>query len=139
MIGALIPNLRDSFGLRRGSSKEIVSSFMEEVVEHGTFDQKKLVDLWQKSSGLHTVEEWVVNYNKHPAGWGALLMIHGSAEVTGRLRSKVQNYAMYAVLFLAMSLTAALEQDPENMSTQCHSTFSWLPQQASAPLCGILA
>merc|ERR1719379_1074179 len=111
---------------------------MDEVSEHGTFDKQKIVDLWQKASGLHTVEEWVVNYNKHPAGWGALLMIHGTAEVTARLRSKVQNYAMYAVLFLACSLTAALEQDPQALLAPCLSSFDALPKDAATQLCGLL-
>ena len=49
---------------------------------------------WRQCSGLHTVSEWVQAYHKHPAGWAALLMIHGVPEVTGRLRSKVENYAI---------------------------------------------
>ena len=36
---------------------------------------------WEKTNGLHTVLEWCTNYKKHPAGWGALLMIHGIPQV----------------------------------------------------------
>jgi len=36
------------------------------------------------------------------------LMIHGIPEVTGRLRTKVQNYAIYSALFLSCMISAAL-------------------------------
>jgi len=50
------------------------------------------------------VEKWATNYKKHPAGWGALLMIQGVPEVSGRLRSKVESYAIYSALFLSVSI-----------------------------------
>ena len=62
-------------------------------------DLQEELEQWRRCSGLHTVQEWVLNYKKHPAGWAALLMIHGIPEVTGRLRSKVENYAIYSALF----------------------------------------
>ena len=66
------------------------------------------LELWRRCSGLHTVESWVLNYRKHPAGWAALLMIHGVPEVTGRLRSKVENYAIYSALFLSFSVPTVM-------------------------------
>merc|ERR1712039_959646 len=63
----------------------------------------------KQCSGLHTVQKWCQNYNEHPAGWGALLMIQGIPEVTGRLRSKVDNFAIYAALFLSVSITILFE------------------------------
>lgn len=62
------------------------------------------LDMWTRCSGLHTVDTWVKNYRKHPGAWGALLMIQGVPEVTGRLRQKVQNYAIFSALFLAGSI-----------------------------------
>ena len=59
MLGAI-----SAFPLRRQSSKSLhgaVNDFMEDVEEQGTYDKKKLVELWQRSSGLHTVEDWVTN------------------------------------------------------------------------------
>jgi hypothetical protein len=52
------------------------------------------------------VGDWVKDYRKHPAGWAALLMIHGIPEVSGRLRLKVQNYAVFSALFLGGSIKA---------------------------------
>lgn len=73
--------------------------------ETGALDQDRtLLDCWVRCSGIHTVQKWVKNYRKHPAGWAALLMIHGIPEVTARLRSKVENYAIYSALFLSVSI-----------------------------------
>ena len=41
----------------------------------------------------------MLNYKKHPSCWAALLMMHGVPEVSGRLRAKVENYAIYSALF----------------------------------------
>ena len=41
-----------------------------------------MLEWWRKTNGLHTVQKWCTNYKKHPAGWGALLMIHGVPEVS---------------------------------------------------------
>jgi len=73
---------------------------------------------WKRASGLQTVAKWVSNYHKHPAGWGALLMVQGIPEVTGRLRSKVENYAIYSALFLSMSF-GLLAEKPELVDTEC--------------------
>jgi len=72
--------------------------------------QEEMLDFWKRTHGMHTVDSWVMDYRKHPAGWGALLMIHGVGEMTSRLRSKVENYAIYSALFLSMSI--ALVADP---------------------------
>jgi len=67
-------------------------------------EDELLLDNWRRTSGLHTVDKWVLNYREHPAGWGALLMIQGIPEVTARLRNKVENYAIYSALFLSVSI-----------------------------------
>jgi len=103
---------------------------------------------WIQCSGLHTVEEWVKNYRKHPAGWAALFMIHGIPEVTNRLRVKVQNYATFAALFLAGSIKAATGPLPvctNNDDTwECHLrkrtyTYSLFLGMAAHILCIFLA
>merc|ERR1712142_723089 len=43
-------------------------------------------------------------------------MIHGVPEITARMRSKVENYAIYSVLFLSVSI--ALLVDPPNAVTK---------------------
>jgi len=68
------------------------------------------LEVWKECSGLHTIDDWVKNYKQHPAGWAALLLILGIPEVTGRVRSKVENYAIYSALFLALSFPAAFQQ-----------------------------
>merc|ERR1712232_1544311 len=60
----------------------------------------------------------VSNYKNHPAGWAALLMIHGVPEVTGRLRSKVESYAIYSALFLSMSMAVLI--DPQDNISKDH-------------------
>jgi len=92
----------------------------------------ELREWWKRTSGLHTVENWLTNYRKHPAGWAALLMIHGIPEVTGRLRSKVENYAIYSALFLSMSI-ALLTDPPGFVSSECPQGFV----DASACLCHV--
>ena len=81
-------------------NKPAVSSFAVDRV----LTDDSILDWWRRCSGLHTVEKWVLNYRKHPAGWAALLMIHGIPEVTSRLRSKVESYAIYSALFLSFSI-----------------------------------
>lgn len=73
------------------------------TVDRGLTDES-ITDWWKRCSGLHTVRKWVLNYRKHPAGWAALLMIQGIPEVTSRLRSKVESYAIYSALFLSFSI-----------------------------------
>ena len=70
---------------------------------------------WLQCSGLHTVDKWVLNYRKHPSCWAALLMMHGVPEVSGRLRAKVENYAIYSALFLSCTIQAAMNP-PEVMN-----------------------
>jgi len=85
-------------------------------------DADQLLNMWTKCSGLHTVSKWVTNYRKHPAGWGALLMIHGIPEVSARLRSKVDNYAIYAALFLSMSMTLVTDA-PNSINRECEGDW----------------
>ena len=68
---------------------------------------------WLQCSGLHTVGKWVLNYRKHPSCWAALLMLHGVPEVSGRLRAKVENYAIYSALFLSCTIAAVIESCPQ--------------------------
>ena len=75
-------------------------------------DLMEEMDTWIKCSGLHTVSEWVLNYRKHPSCWGALLLMHGVPEVSGRLRAKVENYAIYSALFLSFTVTAVMNPPP---------------------------
>jgi len=82
-----------------------------------------LLDAWRRSSGMHTVDKWVKNYRKHPGSSGALLMIHGIPEVTGRLRTKVENYAIYSALFLSVSI--ALAVDPPTSMTVDNPNNDW--------------
>jgi len=67
---------------------------------------------WLQCSGLHTVGKWVLNYRKHPSCWAALLMLHGVPEVSGRLRAKVENYAIYSALFLSCTIAAVMDPPP---------------------------
>ena len=88
---------------------------------------------WLQCSGLHTVDKWVLSYRKHPSCWAALLMMHGVPEVSGRLRAKVENYAIYSALFLSCTIQAVMsppdamqcaerEFDTEAASVQCQVT-----------------
>jgi len=56
---------------------------------HVNLEDDAFADWYRKTSGMHTVETWLQNYQKHPYAWGALIMIHGVDEVSARLRSKV--------------------------------------------------
>jgi hypothetical protein len=87
-------------------------------VDRGLTDEC-IADWWKRCSGLHTVEDWVCNYKNHPAGWAALLTIQGIPEVTGRLRHKVENYAIYSALFLSFSVPTAM--DLPTAITECDS------------------
>lgn len=78
---------------------------------------------WRQCSGMHTVQKWCQNYDEHPAGWGALLMIHGIPEVTARLRSKVDNFAIYAALFLSVSMSVVF--DAPDAIVGCSSEDWW--------------
>ena len=66
-------------------------------------------DWYRKTAGMHTVQKWCENYNKHPYAWGALIMIHGTDEVCFRLRTKVENYAVYSALFLSASIVLGMD------------------------------
>eukprot|EP00966_Prymnesium_polylepis_P060277 1398716-Prymnesium_polylepis.2 len=109
-VAPSLPHPSDNFLNRRKSAAQAAA-------EQGHSPQELIklkdslhdeLDLWRRCSGLHTIEGWVLNYQKHPAGWAALLMIHGVSEVTGRLRSKVENYAIYSALFLSFSVPAVM-------------------------------
>jgi hypothetical protein len=88
-----------------------------DIVSKNELDEATL-KYWAKTSGMHTVQTWCENYNDHPAGWGALLMIHGVDNVAGRLRSKVENCGLYAGLFLAGSVGGIFA--PPQSTVNCH-------------------
>lgn len=97
------------------------TQFLESKVLTKSLDHDQKIasmrDWWKKTTGLETVQSWVRNYHQHPAGWGALLLIHGVPEVTGRLRSKVENFAIYSALFLATAITALMA--PPDKIVEC--------------------
>ena len=99
----------------RSTIENLVAYYRD--IEQGELDEEKLIELWQKTNGLHAVEEWVTHVDRHPSGWGALLMIHGIPEVTGRLRTKVQNYAIYSALFLSCMLSTALSSASKQLES----------------------
>lgn len=99
---------------------------MTELQEQLSQDEG-VANRWVSCNGLHTVKGWVTNYKNHPAGWAALLMIHGIPEVTARLRSKVDNFAIYSALFLSMSL-ACLASPADAMVEEItaeQGSFAW--------------
>eukprot|EP00930_Biecheleria_cincta_P073572 TRINITY_DN60852_c0_g1_i1.p1 TRINITY_DN60852_c0_g1~~TRINITY_DN60852_c0_g1_i1.p1 ORF type:complete len:425 (+),score=64.37 TRINITY_DN60852_c0_g1_i1:29-1303(+) len=105
---------------------ELESMTMTELEDQLNQDEG-VVNRWIKCSGLHTVKDWVTDYQNHPAGWAALLMIHGIPEVAGRLRSKVDNFAIYSALFLSMSL-ACLASPADSIVediTADYGSFEW--------------
>lgn len=84
---------------------------------------EEVLSIWRRCSGMHTVAKWVKNYRRHPAGWAALLLIHGIPEITARLRSKVDNYAIYSALFLSMSMP--LLMDPPDILMEEQTDDDW--------------
>eukprot|EP00933_Yihiella_yeosuensis_P018017 TRINITY_DN14955_c2_g1_i1.p1 TRINITY_DN14955_c2_g1~~TRINITY_DN14955_c2_g1_i1.p1 ORF type:complete len:467 (+),score=72.39 TRINITY_DN14955_c2_g1_i1:60-1460(+) len=107
-------------GLSEPLMKELTgqSEGVEKVEEEEKESPEEMLDMWKQCSGIHTVEKWVGNYKKHPAGWGALLMIHGIPEITGRLRNKVDNFAIYSALFLSMSIPLMTDA-PDAVTEDC--------------------
>ncbi|GMI03956.1 hypothetical protein TrVE_jg9475 [Triparma verrucosa] len=67
-------------------------------------EDESFTSWYRKTAGMHTVETWLSNYKRHPYAWGALIMIHGVDEVSARLRSKVENYAVYSAVLLSASV-----------------------------------
>lgn len=117
---------RPGQGEAAAEEKEPLPAVSEEAVDKAMQDDSVL-EWWKKCSGLHTVEKWVLNYRKHPAGWAALLMIHGIPEVTGRLRSKVENYAIYSALFLSFSIPTCMAP-PGAVTGECQAPGQGVPE-----------
>lgn len=80
-------------------------------------------DWYRKTSGMHTVETWLDNYQKHPYAWGALIMIHGVDEVSARLRSKVENYAVYSAVLLSASVVLLVMPEINDNFLESHWVF----------------
>ncbi|GMH50101.1 hypothetical protein TrRE_jg5392 [Triparma retinervis] len=80
-------------------------------------------DWYRKTSGMHTVETWLDNYQKHPYAWGALIMIHGVDEVSARLRSKVENYAVYSAVLLSASVVLLVMPEINDNFLAAHWVF----------------
>ena len=98
-------------GARETSSEGSVegNAAVEPELEPEDLDElEDKLSAWLQCSGLHTVDKWVLNYRKHPSCWAALLMMHGVPEVSGRLRAKVENYAIYSALFLSCTIQAVM-------------------------------
>ena len=122
-IGATLdPTLSDD---SRDSSEEAYGHDLE-LLPHVNLDDDSARDWYRKVSGMHTVSAWCQNYKKHPAGWGALVMIHGVNEISGRLRSKVENYAVYSAVLLSGSLP--LLATPAEQGTK-FAEAHWLPRK----------
>jgi hypothetical protein len=123
-------------GARETSSEGSVEANAAVEPEPEPEDLDELEDklsAWLQCSGLHTVDKWVLNYRKHPSCWAALLMMHGVPEVSGRLRAKVENYAIYSALFLSCTIQAVMSPpdamqcserdfDTKAASAQCEVT-----------------
>ena len=80
----------------------------EDLLKEDLDELEDKLAAWLQCSGLHTVDKWVLNYKKHPSCWAALLMMHGVPEVSGRLRAKVENYAIYSALFLSCTIQSVM-------------------------------
>ena len=123
-------------GARETSSEGSVeaNAAVEPELEPEDLDElEDKLSAWLQCSGLHTVDKWVLNYRKHPSCWAALLMMHGVPEVSGRLRAKVENYAIYSALFLSCTIQAVMSPpdamqcserdfDTKAASAQCEVT-----------------
>ncbi|GMI03954.1 hypothetical protein TrVE_jg9474 [Triparma verrucosa] len=77
-------------------------------------------DWYRKTAGMHTVETWLSNYKRHPYAWGALIMIHGVDEVSARLRSKVENYAVYSAVLLSASIVMLIMPEINKYFLEAH-------------------
>ena len=64
-----------------GSPQSIEKEEAQDHAVETNLRDESVLEWWKKTSGLHTVLKWCTNYKKHPAGWGALLMIHVVPEV----------------------------------------------------------
>lgn len=107
---SLRPSLRPS---REPSERKVENVELEPETAAEEIDEKEdKLAAWLQCSGLHTVGKWVLNYRKHPSCWAALLMLHGVPEVSGRLRAKVENYAIYSALFLSCTIAAVMDPPP---------------------------
>mmetsp|Transcript_36404 Transcript_36404/g.71968 ORF Transcript_36404/g.71968 Transcript_36404/m.71968 type:complete len:463 (-) Transcript_36404:115-1503(-) len=122
--GDVGPEVSDSEApLSKDNGSGAVAAAALAHLEDGFTNDEALLDSWRRCSGLHTVDKWVSNYHKHPAGWAALLMIQGIPEVTARLRNKVENYAIYSALFLSVSI--ALLTSPPSALTGDVAANQW--------------
>ena len=94
-----------------------------DYLPHLVIEEESHSSWFTRTSGMQTVSKWLNNYLKHPAGWGALILIHGVDEVSSRLRSKVENYAVYsAVLLSASSVLLVL---PQSLSDDIFTSSHW--------------
>ena len=106
-------SLRSSIPSARNLKHDVEPSETFDDTHAEEIDEKEdKLAAWLQCSGLHTVGKWVLNYRKHPSCWAALLVLHGVPEVTGRLRAKVENYAIYSALFLSCTIAAVMDPPP---------------------------
>jgi len=116
-----IPENQDDHQIDEQAEQNDMMMMMDDVCHD------RLLETWRKCSGIQNVEAWAKNYGAHPGGWGALLLIHGIPEVTARLRSKVDNFAIYSALFLSVTIPVMFENSKlsaMNDSEWAHGTLN---------------
>ena len=86
------------------AASEVAFGHNNDHLAHVDLEDEAFSSWYRKTAGMHTVRTWCENYQKHPYAWGALIMIHGVDEVSARLRSKVENYAVYSAVLLSASV-----------------------------------
>lgn len=86
------------------ADSELAFGHNNDHLAHVDLEDEAFSSWYRKTAGMHTVRTWCENYQKHPYAWGALIMIHGVDEVSARLRSKVENYAVYSAVLLSASV-----------------------------------
>jgi hypothetical protein len=79
-----------------------------EAIIQADLEDEAMQKIFKKTSGMQSVIGWLENYPSHPYCWGTLCMIHGTDEVSYRLRSKVENYAVYSAVLLSASIPVVL-------------------------------
>mmetsp|Transcript_210 Transcript_210/g.444 ORF Transcript_210/g.444 Transcript_210/m.444 type:complete len:190 (+) Transcript_210:53-622(+) len=100
-----IPDLLDAeYAKMHKNESDLMFGHSSNLLPLIDMEDESFTNWYRKNAGMHTVETWLKNYKRHPYAWGALIMIHGVNEVSARLRSKVENYAVYSAVLLSASV-----------------------------------
>jgi len=99
-----IPDLLDEEYKKISKESDLMFGHPTNLLPLVDMEDESFTNWYRKNAGMHTVETWLSNYKRHPYAWGALIMIHGVNEVSARLRSKVENYAVYSAVLLSASV-----------------------------------